>query len=339
MNPTALLRAATAAVPPSAVVLADLLLASTAGAQNDFSDVRITTVPVAGTVSMLQGAGGNIGVSAGPDGLLIVDDQFAPLAERIRAALDALAGPGRTGAPRFVLNTHFHGDHTGGNASFGKDGTIIAQENVRTRLMTPRDVLGRHEDPAPAEALPIITFRNSVTLHWNGEEIRVIHLPAGHTDGDSIVWFTASNVVHLGDDYFAGKFPLVDLDHGGDVLGYMRNVDTLVAHLPGDARLIPGHGPLSTMDDLRAYQKMLQATIGIVQGRMLARRTLEQIQAEGLPAQWKDWGTGFISTEHWLQIVHDSLERSPDGPPPGTPPDFGPPPAAGTSAPAPAPGR
>jgi len=314
-----------------AAVLAALVVlpAARAAAQTDFSKVEITTVPVAGAVSMLQGAGGNIGVSAGPDGVLIVDDQFAQLSAKIRAALDALA----PGGPKFILNTHFHGDHTGGNATFGQDGTIVAHESVRTRLMTPRTVLGNTEAAAPPEALPVITFRESVSLHWNGEEVRVIHLPPGHTDGDSIVWFTGSNVVHLGDHFFAGRFPFIDLDSGGDVLGYMRNVDALVAKLPADAQLIPGHGPLSSLADLKTFERMLQSTIGIVKGSLMAGRTLEQIQAEGLPKEWADWGTGFIDTNRWLQILHDGLKRSPDGP--ASPlPDFGPPPAA-ASAPAP----
>ena len=322
---------------PAALLLAALLLAALLAprpaAQRDFSAIEIKTTPVAGKVSMLEGAGGNIGVSAGPDGILIVDDEFAPLSDRIRKALDALG----TGGPRYILNTHFHGDHTGGNAIFGKDGKIVAQEIVRTRLMTPRDVAGQHEDPAPPEALPVITFRRSVSLHWNGEEIRVIHLPPGHTDGDSIVWFTGSNVVHLGDDFFNGRFPFIDVDGGGDVLGYMHNVDTLVAQLPADAKLIPGHGPLATMADLKAFEHMLQVTIGIVQGGIKAGRTLEQIQAEGLPAEWKKWEWEFIDTKKWLQLVYDGLKRSPNGPMSGETPDFGPPPA--TPAPAKPAGR
>jgi len=311
-----------------AALLAAALLAPRLAAQRDFSGVQITTTPVAGKISMLEGAGGNIGVSAGPDGILMVDDQFAPLSERIRKALDALG----TGGPRYIVNTHFHGDHTGGNAFFGKDGTIVSQENVRTRLLSPRDTAGQHEEAAPPEALPVITFRQSVSLHWNGEEIRIIHLPSGHTDGDSIVWFTGSNVVHLGDHFFNGKFPFIDVNGGGDVLGYMHNVDTLVAKLPVDAQLIPGHGPLGRMDDLKAFEHMLQVTIGIVQGSLKAGRTLEQIQAEGLPAEWADWGTGFVDTKHWLQIVHDGLQRSPNGPTTGEAPDFGPPPAAAAPA-------
>lgn len=314
----------------AATLLAAALLAPRPAAQRDYSGVQIKTTPVAGKLSMLEGAGGNIGVSAGADGILIVDDQFAPLSDRIRTALDALG----TGGPRYILNTHFHGDHTGGNAVFGKDGTIVAHENVRTRLLSPRDVGGQHEDPAPPEALPVITFRQSVSLHWNGEEVRVIHLPPGHTDGDSIVWFTGSNVVHLGDHFFNGRFPFIDLDGGGDVLGYMRNVDMLVTRLPADAKLIPGHGPLGTMDDLKAFEHMLQATIGVVQGGLKAGRTLEQIQADGLPAEWKTWEWEFIDTKRWLQLVHDGLKRSPNGPMTAETPDFGPPPAAAPAQPA-----
>ena len=317
-----------ASVLATLVVCALVVLpVSRAAAQTDRSAVEIITVPVAGPVSMLQGAGGNIGVSAGPDGVLIVDDQFAELSQKIRAALDALA----PGGPKYVLNTHFHGDHTGGNAAFGQDGTIVAHENVRTRLMTPRTVLGNTEAAAPPVALPVITFRQSVSLHWNGEEVRVIHLPPGHTDGDSIVWFTGSNVVHLGDHFFAGRFPFIDIDSGGDVLGYMRNVDSLVAKLPADAKLIPGHGPLSSMQDLKTFERMLQTTVGIVKGSLMAGRTLEEIQAEGLPEEWAGWGTGFIDTNRWLQILHDGLKRSPDGPA-APPADFGPPPAAAPAA-------
>ncbi|HLL75813.1 MAG TPA: MBL fold metallo-hydrolase [Pyrinomonadaceae bacterium] len=273
--------------------------------QRDFSQVQIKATKVAGNVYMLEGAGGNIGVSAGEDGLLIVDDQFAPLADKIRAALKQI----NPGPLRFVLNTHFHGDHTGGNAQFGKESTIVAHDNVRKRLASPQRVAGQDVPASPREALPVVTYAQSVSIHFNGEEIRVIHLPTGHTDGDSAILFTASNVAHLGDHFFAGRFPFVDIDSGGSVQGLTRNIADLIARLPADVRIIPGHGPLSTMDDLKTYHRMLTTTTDHVRKHIDAGRTVEQIKAAGLPDEWKQWGTGFINQDRWLETIHRSLTR------------------------------
>ncbi|HZI18204.1 MAG TPA: MBL fold metallo-hydrolase [Pyrinomonadaceae bacterium] len=273
--------------------------------QNDFSRVEIKTHKVAGTVYMLEGAGGNIGVTAGADGVLIVDDQFAPLAGKIRAALKPLG----TGQLRFVLNTHWHGDHTGGNAAFGREATIVAHTNVRRRLAVESRVLGQTVPPSPPEALPVITFDNTVSIHFNGEEVRVVHFPTGHTDGDSVVYFTGSNVIHMGDNFFAARFPFVDLDNGGSVEGLTRNVADIIARAPAGVKIIPGHGPLSTVDDLKTYHSMLVETTALVRERMKEGRTLEQLKAEGLPPKWKEWGTGFINTERWIEIVYTSLRR------------------------------
>jgi glyoxylase-like metal-dependent hydrolase (beta-lactamase superfamily II) len=256
---------------------------------------------------MLEGEGGNIGVSVGPDGILIVDDQFAPLADKIRAALKAL-GDGKL---KFILNTHYHADHTDGNAAFGPEAPIIAQANVRRRLSTEQvsKFFNRTTPAAPKQALPVITFEQSVSVFFNGEEIKVIHFPRGHTDGDSVIFFTGSNVVHMGDDFFAGKFPVVDLEAGGDVEGLTTNVGAIVARLsqvPG-VKFIPGHGPLSTIDDLKAYHQMLVQTTDIVRKRIAAGKTLDQIKAEGLPEEWKSWGTGFIKTDRWLELIYNSL--------------------------------
>src|SRR5436305_1341105 len=279
--------------------------------QQDFSKVEIKVIPAAGNIYMLQGAGGNIGVSAGSDGILIVDDQFAPLAEKIRAALKGI----NQGKLKLVLNTHWHGDHTGGNAAFGADAPIIAQENVRKRLMTPQHIRGENIPPSPAEALPVITFQESVTVYFNGEEIRVIHYPHGHTDGDSVIFFTKSNVVHMGDDFFAGRFPFVDLESGGSVQGVTAGVEKVLAQIPADAKVIPGHGPLSTVADLKAYHHMLVETTAIVQKQIKAKKTLAQIQAQALPAEWKDWGSGFIDTKTWIETVYNSLtQKMPDHP-------------------------
>ena len=273
----------------------------------DFSKVEITASKVAGNVHMLQGAGGNIGVSVGPDGILIVDDQFAPLADKIKAALKTL-GEGKL---KFVLNTHWHGDHTGGNAQFGPEAPIIAHDNVRRRLATEQRIeLFKSTVPAsPKEALPVITFDKSLSVHFNGEEIKVIHFPQGHTDGDSIIFFTKSNVVHMGDDFFVGKFPFVDLDSGGSVQGLTKNIEEIIPKLAADMKIIPGHGPLSTVEDLKQFHNMLKETTAIVQGKIKAGKTMEQIKTEGLPAEWTSWGTGFIKTDVWLEIVYRSLSK------------------------------
>lgn len=276
-----------------------------AALQGDLSKVEIKTHKLADNVYMLEGAGGNIGVTAGPDGLLMIDNQFAPLADKIRAALKQI-NPGRL---RFVLNTHWHFDHTGGNIAFGPEATIIAHANVRKRMGAESRVLGNTVPPAPAVALPIVTYDMAASVHFNGEEVRVVHYPAGHTDGDSIILFTKSNVMHMGDAFFAGMFPFIDLDNGGDVEGLARNIADVIAKAPAGVKIIPGHGPVSTVEDLKTYHAMLQETTEIVRGRIAAGKTLEQVKAEGLPEKWKSWSWNFINTDMWLEIVYKSLTR------------------------------
>ena len=276
--------------------------------QPDWSKVEMKATKVSGNVYMLQGAGGNIGVSVGDDGILIVDDQYAPLADKIRASLKEIAADKKL---RFILNTHWHGDHTGSNVVFGPEAPIIAHDNVRKRMATEQksEFFKRTTPASPKEALPVITFNHNLTVHFNGEEIRAIHFPQGHTDGDSVIFFTTSNVVHLGDDFFAGRFPFVDLDSGGNVEGLTKNIAEIIDKIPAGAKLIPGHGPLSTVDDLKTYHNMLIKTTDIVRQKIAAKKTLEQIKTEGLPEEWKSWGTGFIKTEMWLELVYLSLTK------------------------------
>lgn len=288
-------------------VLVPVTFPGSASAQRDFSKVEIKTIHVAGNVYMLVGAGGNIGVSVGDDGILIVDDQYAELSDKIRRALEELA-PGKL---KFVLNTHWHGDHTGGNPIFGKEATIIAHTNVRKRVSTEQEIFGRKIPPLPREGWPVITYDDAVSIHFNGEEIKAIHFPHGHTDGDSVIFFTRSNVVHMGDDFFAGRFPFVDLDSGGSVQGLIENIEKLIQRIPPDAKIIPGHGPLSTLEDLKIYHRMLKETTEIVRQKMEAGKTLDEIKAEGLPEQWKDWGSGFINTERWIEIIYRSYGGKP----------------------------
>src|ERR1051325_10265810 len=279
-------------------ILSLILLALTplVRAQQDFSTVEVKAIHVADNIYMLTGAGGNIGVSVGTDGILIVDDQFAPLAEKIERALKQLS-PGKL---KFVLNTHYHGDHTGGNAHFGLQANIIAHSNVRKRLG------GKPGDSKPA--LPVITFDDSLSVHFNGEEIKLVHVPPAHTDCDSVVYFTGANVIHFGDTFFSGRFPNIDLNGGGSVRGYIQGVENAIAKTPADAKLIPGHGPLSTIRELRELHEMLAETSGIVQKAIDAGKTLQQIKAEGLPEKWKSWEAPTLKTDRWLEILYNGLK-------------------------------
>lgn len=280
-----------------------LLGAVWATQQQDFSKVEIKATNVRGNIYMLEGQGGNIGVSIGDDGILIVDDQFAPLAEKIRAALSKL----NSGKLKFVLNTHWHGDHTGGNPIFGKEATIIAHANVRQRLMTEQR-RGEHvTPPLPKEGWPVVTLESSLSLHFNGEEIKVMHFPNGHTDGDCVIFFVNSNVVHMGDDFFVGRFPFVDLASGGDVEGLIKNIERIIAQLSPDVKIIPGHGPLSTLDDLKRYHRMLMETTKVVRQGIAAGTSLDELKKQGFAEEWKSWSGSFISTERWIETIHQNF--------------------------------
>jgi cyclase len=268
-------------------------------------DVTVKTTKVAGNVYMLQGRGGNIGVLTGPDGILMIDDDYRTVAPKLAAALKELGGE----RPRFVLNTHWHGDHTEGNYIFGKDATIVAHVNVRKRLMAPPMIFGRETPAYPAFALPVVTYTESMSLHLNGEEIRLVHYPNGHTDGDSVVFFENSKVVHLGDTFFVGRFPFVDIDSGGSVQGLIRNVASLIAKIPADAKIIPGHGPLATHADLKAYHSLVVDSAAHIEGRMKAGKSLDEIKKEGMPEKFKEAGSGFINNDSWITIVHRSYSQ------------------------------
>jgi glyoxylase-like metal-dependent hydrolase (beta-lactamase superfamily II) len=294
-------------IQPISTLFFFFLFSAIAFAQGqDFSQVQIKATKVAGNVYMFEGSGGNIGVSVGHDGILIVDDQFAPLADKIKAALKEL-GQGKL---KFVINTHWHGDHTGGNAIFGVDSTIIAHANVRKRLGSEStNRAGQKVPVAPKDALPVITFDESLSVHFNGEEIKAIHYPKGHTDGDGVIYFTGSNVVHMGDDFFSGRFPFVDLASGGNVEGLIKNIGEILPKLPAGVKIIPGHGPISTIDDLKTYHQMLIETVEVVRKQMQAGKSLDDIKAAGLPEKYKDWNWAFITAPTWIEIIHRSLSQ------------------------------
>jgi glyoxylase-like metal-dependent hydrolase (beta-lactamase superfamily II) len=280
-----------------AAFLVSITFSHAAQAQEDrFAGVRIVTSKVNGNISMLVGSGGNIGVSAGPDGVLMIDDQYAPLSEKITQALQALGSD----QPRFVINTHFHGDHTGGNEFFSRTGTIIAHENVRVRLLS---------EDKPNSSLPIITFDQEIKAYFNGEEIRIIHLPVGHTDGDSIILFRKSNVAHLGDQFWNGLFPFIDIENGGTVQGYTSNVARSLTLIAADTRVIPGHGPLGSKADLERFLTMLKTTTGIVTQQMQRGESLASIQQTGLGAEWATWGEWFINEARWIETIHTSFSN------------------------------
>jgi glyoxylase-like metal-dependent hydrolase (beta-lactamase superfamily II) len=286
-------------------------LGARGGQDQDFSKVEIKATKVSGNIYMLEGAGGNIGASIGDDGIVIVDDQFAPLAEKIQASLKSL---GITNKPvRFVINTHYHGDHTGGNAPFSTAGsTVIAQDNVRKRLEsggTAGNGSSIHMENKPAEkaALPIITFEHDVTVHLNGEDIRALHFPAGHTDGDSIIFFPKNNVVHMGDDFVRYGFPFIDVSSGGSVQGMIAAMEKATAQLPADVKVIPGHGALSNLNDVREFTKMLKETSAVVENALKTHQTLEQMKQEKILEPWKKWSGDFVNTDAFIETLYNSL--------------------------------
>lgn len=283
--------------------------------QQDFSKVEVKSAPAAGNVHMLTGEGGNIAASVGPDGILIVDDQFQPLAEKIKAALAKL----NKGKLQYVLNTHWHFDHTGGNTTFGKEARIVAQDQVRVRLANDQKIFGNPVPALPKEGLPVITYDNAMSLFFNGEEIRLTHYPAGHTDGDTVVYFTGSNVMHTGDQFVVDTFPFFDMENGGTPDGYLANLEKIVQSLPPGVKIIPGHGPLAGKEDMERALAMLKETTTIVRAKRDAGKTLEQVKAEGLPEKYKSWGNFFIKEPMYLEMLYKGLAPTKKAAAPATP--------------------
>ena len=275
----------------------------------DWDSVRIETIPVAGNVHMLTGRGGNLAVSTGADGVFLVDDQFAPLTPKIRAAIAEL----QAGPIRFVLNTHWHGDHTGGNENLARDGSVVvAHREVRERLRTDQvqKLRGRTVPAAPAGALPIVTFGDELHFHLNGEDIHVFHVPGAHTDGDAIVHFVGSKVIHLGDVFFNGFYPYIDLDSGGSVEGMLAAQDRVLALAGPTTKLVPGHGPLGGRAELQAARTMLAVVRDRVRDAIRAGTTLGALRTSKPLADLEaEWGGGFMSSEEFLTIVYTDLTR------------------------------
>jgi cyclase len=289
------------------VILAVAVAAAPAAAQ-DFSKVEIKVEKLAPGVAVLFGAGGNIGLSYGEDGNVVIDDQFAPLTDRILAAIKAVDPD----PVRFVINTHWHGDHTGGNANLGRAGAVIlAQDNVRARLMSDQVVRGDKVAASPREALPVITYSDGVTVHLNGDDLKVIHVANAHTDGDSLIRWTKADVLHMGDAYFNKiSFPFIDLDSGGSIDGAIAAANKGLELAGAATKIVPGHGPLATRAELAAYRDMLVDIRTKVAAGMQAGRSLAEIQASK-PAAPYGMPDGFIKPDGFVETVYKSLKNPP----------------------------
>jgi cyclase len=285
------------------------MISAPSSAQQDFSKVEIKAETLAPGVAVLFGAGGNIGVSYGPDGTVLIDDQYAPMTSKIQAAVAALGAT----PVKYLINTHWHGDHSGGNENLGNAGALIfAHDNVRIRLAqgavsgagTPR---ARVIPPAPKIALPVVTYDRGLKLHLNGDEVRAVFLHGGHTDGDSIIVWQKANVVHMG-DLFMNKvsLPYLDLSSGANALNLLASIEAALKLTNAETKIIPGHGPMATQADLVAWRDMLKAVIGNVQAGIKAKKTLAEIIAAKPAAKWEVKG-GFISGDAFTEAVYKSL--------------------------------
>jgi cyclase len=286
------------------VWLSSPLSASSVEAQ----EVEIAIVEVVDGIAMLQGRGGNIGVSYGTDGVFLIDDQFAPHAEKVLELLATLSPE----PPSFVFNTHWHGDHTGGNEKMsGAGATIVAHDNVRSRMSQDHynPALKRTTKAAALAALPVVTFSSDVTFHLNSNDIHAVHVDSAHTDGDSVVYFSPANVVHTGDVYFNGFYPFVDLSSAGSPRGVVAAVDQILAIIDEETKVIPGHGPLSNKAELSNYRTMLDTITGRIRKAIDEGQTVEQVLEKKPTADFDaKWGGGFMSPEQFTRIVYAGVQ-------------------------------
>jgi glyoxylase-like metal-dependent hydrolase (beta-lactamase superfamily II) len=291
------------------VAVAGVALASMASAQQqDFSKVEVKSEKVAEGIWVLMGAGGNIGMAVGPDGVFLVDDEYAPLTEKITAAVKGISDQ----PVRFLLNTHWHGDHTGGNENMGKAGIlIVAHDNVRMRMSAEQfiEAFGQKVPPSPEKALPVVTYDSSVTFHVNGDDVRGFHVAPAHTDGDSVVVFRKANVVHMGDLFFNGFYPFIDLSSGGSFEGMIAAADQVLAMTDAGTKFIPGHGPVGGRADLERYRDMLKGVRAAIQPLVAAGKTADEMVAAKPTAKLDEtWGNGFLKPEQFQRIVYASLK-------------------------------
>ena len=294
---------------PITLLCAFALAACGAAAQAPPPAPAVQTLPVRGNVYMLSGEGGNIGLCVGEDGPLLIDDQFAPASPSILAAIKALSDQ----PLRFVINTHWHGDHTGGNLNLHQAGAIlVAHENVRRRMTSEQFIAAfdQRVPPAPPAALPVVTFNDSVNFYWNDDELHVFHVQAAHTDGDAIIHFRKANVVHMGDTYFNGMYPFIDASSGGTISGMVEAVDRVLEEVNDNTKFIPGHGPLSGVAEVRSYRDMLAAVEARVRTLVEQGKSREQVVAARPTADFDaKWGGGFLKPDTWVGVVYDATVK------------------------------
>jgi glyoxylase-like metal-dependent hydrolase (beta-lactamase superfamily II) len=277
-------------------------------------DVKI--IKLTDNIHVLMGIGGNIAVSSGADGVFIVDDDMPPIAAKIEAAVRSIQDE----PVRMVFNTHWHFDHTGGNKHFGEQGAlIVAHDNVRERMSTKQlsALFNTETKPSADVALPVVTFDQTITFHLNGGTIRAMHVPAGHTDGDSVLFFEEANIVHMGDLFFNRMYPVIDINAGGSARGMIAAIDTVLPMLNADTVLIPGHGPVGDVDDLKAFRNMLAVVTNRIQLLVDDGKTLEEVIALSPTINFDDpWAWEFMPPERFVKLVYNSVVADPQ-PAPG----------------------
>jgi glyoxylase-like metal-dependent hydrolase (beta-lactamase superfamily II) len=274
-------------------------------AQSD--EVKITATPVAEQIYMVTGKGGNIGLFVGEDGTFLIDDQFAPLTEKIVAAIKSVGGD----FPRFLINTHYHGDHTGGNENLGKGGALIfSHDNVRERLSTGSFVaaFNMKREAVSKEGLPVVTFSEDISFHLNGDTVHAVHVPRAHTDGDSFIFFKKANVIHAGDLFFNGFYPFIDVQHGGSLKGTIKGVAKVLALADDNTKIIPGHGPLADKAELASYRQMLETAYERLRKLKAAGKTAQEaVAAKPLADLEAPWGDGFLTGDRWIEIIYPGV--------------------------------
>jgi cyclase len=289
----------------AAAILSLLLAGNTIAGQDEGPGKKtIKAITVTKNLFMLQGKGGNIGVFVGSDGTFLIDDQYAPVTPEILENVQSLGG----NHPKFLINTHYHGDHSGGNENLGSGNTLIfSHDNVRTRLTSGAFIAAfKAKMAATAKiGLPVVTFSEDMNFHINSETIRAQHVPHAHTDGDSFIHFSQSNVIHAGDIFFNGFYPYIDVDHGGSLRGMIGAVDEILVLADEESKIIPGHGPLSNKRELVHYRNMLQTSFDRLRKLRLAGKSVQEaVAANPLADQEKEWGDGLFSGSRWIEIVY-----------------------------------